>query len=392
MVVAPPTAPVPTPSSEPPSPRPTLETPTILAVVAGLGSITLQWNAVENALAYHVQVSSTLEALSSTEPVVVSSTKYSFSVEPGSRVYFRVRAVSGSSEAPVTSDWTEPARATHPLAVPMGLRTSRAGPDFIEWRWDTVHGATEYQVQTRIEDGPVGQALSTTQTTYRHSVSSGATAYARVRAVATSGDETVVSEWSEQVVGMSVASQWETEVVRDAITGEKVCIAAHRPVNADQSMSFPYRGTLASLAWITNGNIGVVGMWVTSLILSYDSQASFHTDARWDSEVVRIEMDEPYGYGKTNILVALDSLLNTVGAGDLLNFSHRHLERGKDDVLLFVDGITVVDRIRRHDQLKIRLPWYAQPSDPIFSYDLSGADTAIDTAIAECRQSSATGQ
>ena len=96
--------------------------------VSGTGPdyIEWSWSAVENALAYEVQVAATDAGLSSAEMTRVAGTTHRVTADPLQTMYIRVRAAAGTTSSPVVSDWSD-AVAGQSLAAP-GVFTVRMTP------------------------------------------------------------------------------------------------------------------------------------------------------------------------------------------------------------------------------------------------------------------------
>lgn len=110
----------------------TMAAPLMLAApmpeVSGTGPdhIEWSWDAVENALAYEVQVAATEAGLSSAEMTRVARTTHRVTADPLQTMYIRVRAAAGTTSSPVVSDWSD-AVAGQSLAAP-GVFTVRMNP------------------------------------------------------------------------------------------------------------------------------------------------------------------------------------------------------------------------------------------------------------------------
>ena len=123
---------------------------------------------------------------------------------------------------PAPSPSPSPPTSTETPAVPTGLRISDSGPDFIEWSWTPVPGASGYDVQFSVDEAFTDAdeiiARAVEETSYRRQpLSAGSRASLRVRsAVGTSADR-VTSAWSTHVTGMSA------EVPPPPAPAEEVC-------------------------------------------------------------------------------------------------------------------------------------------------------------------------
>ena len=97
----------------------------------GTDFIEWSWEAVPEALAYEVQVSDS-EDFSSAEAVRVTETSHRAAVEPSTTAHLRVRAVAGTSAAPIVSDWSaaaEGSSAAAEIAFTVSLRPPAAKDD-----------------------------------------------------------------------------------------------------------------------------------------------------------------------------------------------------------------------------------------------------------------------
>ena len=89
------------------------------------------WEAVPEALAYEAQVGAS-EDFASSETVRVAGTSHRAAVEPSTTAYLRVRAVAGTSAAPIVSDWSAAAEgmsAAVETAFTVSLRPPAAAGD-----------------------------------------------------------------------------------------------------------------------------------------------------------------------------------------------------------------------------------------------------------------------
>ena len=211
-----PTAPSPPPSPTPPAPPPPGVTapgiPQNLRVSAlGGDFIEWSWDAVEGVDGYRVQFSED-EAFTEADDVILrTAQQLSYRREglaSGDSAHVRVQSVVASSEEAVRSDWSERVKGTavQPPGVPMNLRISASGRDFIEWTWDAVTGADGYRVQfsedetfTRADDVVLRTAA---QLSYRREgLDPETTAYLRIQSVVRVAELEVASEWSGHVFG-----------------------------------------------------------------------------------------------------------------------------------------------------------------------------------------------
>ena len=101
-----------------------------------------------------------------------------------------------------------------PPAVPVGLRISASGMDFIEWSWNAVEGVSGYDVQYSANEAFTEEdetiARTAEEISYRREgLEAGASAFLRVRAAAGTGEERVTSDWSTHVTGMTAEPEPE---------------------------------------------------------------------------------------------------------------------------------------------------------------------------------------
>ena len=112
-----------------------------------------------------------------------------------------------SPTTPTPTPTPTPAPPTpEPPAVPTGLQVASTGPDYIEWSWTAVEGATGYDIQMSLTEGDFSNSQLTQvdaeTTSRRFTVAAETTAYARVRAKNADGE----SDWSTAVSGTSMAA------------------------------------------------------------------------------------------------------------------------------------------------------------------------------------------
>ena len=110
---------------------------------------------------------------------------------------------SSTTPAPAPAPPTAPA-PDPTLDAPGGLRVSATGSDFIEFSWNAVEGASNYEIQLSLTAGDFGSVTTATVsgTMHRFAVDASTTAHARVRAMASG----VRSDWSATVSGTTMAA------------------------------------------------------------------------------------------------------------------------------------------------------------------------------------------
>ena len=112
---------------------------------------------------------------------------------------------------PAPAPEPEPEPTPEPPAVPVGLRISASGVDFIEWSWSAVEGVSGYDVQYSANEAFTDEdeeiARTAEQISYRRENLEAETShYLRVRSAAGTGDGRVTSGWSTHVTGMTPAA------------------------------------------------------------------------------------------------------------------------------------------------------------------------------------------
>ena len=113
--------------------------------------------------------------------------------------------------APAPEPEPEPEPTPEPPAVPVGLRISASGVDFIEWSWSAVEGVSGYDVQYSANEAFTDEdeeiARTAEQISYRReNLEAETNHYLRVRSAAGTGDGRVTSGWSTHVTGMTPAA------------------------------------------------------------------------------------------------------------------------------------------------------------------------------------------
>ena len=110
---------------------------------------------------------------------------------------------STTTPAPAPAPPAAPA-APDPVAVPAGLAVTATGPDFLEFGWEAVEGATGYEIQLSPAADDFSSVVTATVTTtmHRFEIAAETAGHARVRAL--EGDRQ--SDWSGTVSGTSAAA------------------------------------------------------------------------------------------------------------------------------------------------------------------------------------------
>ena len=112
--------------------------------------------------------------------------------------------------APPPAPEPEPEPEPEAPAVPVGLRISDSGTDFVEWSWTPVADVSGYDVQFSPNEAFTGEdeiiARTAEEISYRRDGLAEATsAFLRVRSAAGTGEERITSDWSTHVTGMTEA-------------------------------------------------------------------------------------------------------------------------------------------------------------------------------------------
>ena len=101
-----------------------LGVPTVRVKATGVDFVEWEWDAVENAQGYQLQVADSEDGFEMAELETVTATSHRVTVEPETTMYIRVRA----EVAPATGDWSAAVMATSDLA-PSPLLVSMSTPD-----------------------------------------------------------------------------------------------------------------------------------------------------------------------------------------------------------------------------------------------------------------------
>ena len=110
---------------------------------------------------------------------------------------------STTTPAPAPAPPPAPA-APDPVGVPTGLAVTETGPDFLQFSWEAVEGATGYEIQLSLKEGDFSEVVTAMVTTTMHrftDLAAETTGHARVRA----HEADRQSEWSGTVSGTSAA-------------------------------------------------------------------------------------------------------------------------------------------------------------------------------------------
>ena len=116
--------------------------------------------------------------------------------------------------APPPAPEPEPEPEPEAPAVPVGLRISASGLDFIEWSWMSVADVSGYDVQFSANEAFTGEdeviARTAEEISYRRDgLEAGTDAYLRVRSAGGTGEDRITSDWSTHVTGMTLEPEPE---------------------------------------------------------------------------------------------------------------------------------------------------------------------------------------
>ena len=116
--------------------------------------------------------------------------------------------------APPPAPEPEPEPEPEAPAVPVGLRISASGLDFIEWSWTPVADVSGYDVQFSANEAFTGEdeviARTAEEISYRRDGLEAATdAYLRVRSASGMDEDRITSDWSTHVTGMTLEPEPE---------------------------------------------------------------------------------------------------------------------------------------------------------------------------------------
>lgn len=199
-VIPPAPAPAPVPAPEP-VPVSVLADPTGIRVSeVGPDFVEWTWDPVDGAVGYDADVYSSGAPPDKWIRIHTEAPSYQWEDLPSGWAFsIRVRAVrEEAGVVPVRGEW-----ATGPQAVtaghePTGIHVSVVGPDFVEWTWDPVDGATGYDADVFLSGTSVNERtrVHTEAPSYRwEDLPSGEAARIFVRAVREEAGVRVSSAW-----------------------------------------------------------------------------------------------------------------------------------------------------------------------------------------------------
>ena len=119
-------------SAAAPIPPVTLSAPVPEVSGSGPDFIEWSWEPVADAVSYEVRVAATEEELDAASPEFVAETRHRVTAEPEMEMVLRVRAVAGTTESPIVSDWSDAVAGVSDLAprpFVVGMSPPEAGAD-----------------------------------------------------------------------------------------------------------------------------------------------------------------------------------------------------------------------------------------------------------------------
>jgi prepilin-type N-terminal cleavage/methylation domain-containing protein len=202
--------------------QPTLATPSVSAVANTFNTYTSSWASIQYATSYNVAYSSDGTNWSSSYPTTSTSNNWGPTGGPGTTMYFRTQAVSGS----YTSGWGVASATSPSLNTPVVSASSSSTTSFTE-SWGAVANATSYNVQCSSDNTTWGsgcQATGVTSTSFTFSgAASGYTYYVRAQSAASG----FTSGWSSSVaVTVPVATPTGVTLTINSSTQETVSWSA----------------------------------------------------------------------------------------------------------------------------------------------------------------------
>ena len=225
------TTPATPPAPPPPAPQPPNAPANLRVSAVGQDFVEWRWDAVPDAIGYLVQVSRD-QTFDDSDPihVTVEATFTATGLPPGTSVYVRVAAASGTAEDPLVGAWTAQVAgmtaAPPPPASPTGLVVSETTENSITWTWNPVAGATGYEVQFSLDAAfTEAEVIDVSgQTAYRREGLSAETrVYLRVRSYRETGDDRLRSGWTVALPAMTLVPAIPVTIpdtgLRRAVTG-----------------------------------------------------------------------------------------------------------------------------------------------------------------------------
>ena len=217
--------PTPTPTPEPtptPAPQPAPAAPTGLTATAGDGSVALAWNdpADSSITGYEYRTRWAGVAWGDWTAISAANSHTVTGLENGTEYRFKLRAVNAggaSKPGPQSAPWYVAATPqVPPPPAPTGL-TVTPGSGYLDIAWDTVSGATGYDVRAKTSGSSDWHdvAGNITATSYRYTTSQ-TIDYVAVRARNAGGP----GAWAE--LSRAPSEGWLTTVIQGGASGQSV--------------------------------------------------------------------------------------------------------------------------------------------------------------------------
>ncbi|MDH8679903.1 ZmpA/ZmpB/ZmpC family metallo-endopeptidase-related protein, partial [Fusibacter bizertensis] len=183
-----------------------LDVPILLEKRASNNQIEIQWDVVERAIQYEVEINGS-------QIIVVQNAGYTHTgLEPNQTYKYRVRALNDSK----ASDWSDTLSVTTKLLNGLESVTYKVQDNIIKLTWGTVVNATSYEV---LVDGELQNVGSNTYFNHTNLESISEHTY-QVRAKTTEGD----SDWSDvlkvtcEAEPLGIPTNLKTESVKEGIS------------------------------------------------------------------------------------------------------------------------------------------------------------------------------
>ncbi len=210
--VTPAPAPAPAPAPTPPPPPPKAPAvPENLTATAGEGFVEWSWTAVEGVRGYSIEISAndnTFEPPDSSS-LVSDATKFRHQTTKPMTVFARIRAVAGTTDNPLYSEYSKPVSGTStaPAEIPAPSNfKATSGKGFVEWSWEPVAGARGYYIQISADNksfDPPDSFSLVSKNSYRFQTSKPTTLFARVRTAAGTLTKPLYSSYTDPVSAKS---------------------------------------------------------------------------------------------------------------------------------------------------------------------------------------------
>ncbi len=198
------------PTPPPPAPK-APAVPENLTATAGEGFVEWSWTAVEGVRGYSIEISAndnTFEPPDSSS-LVSDATKFRHQTTKPMTVFARIRAVAGTTDNPLYSEYSKPVSGTStaPAEIPAPSNfKATSGKGFVEWSWEPVAGARGYYIQISADNksfDPPDSFSLVSKNSYRFQTSKPTTVFARVRTAAGTLTKPLYSSYTDPVSAKS---------------------------------------------------------------------------------------------------------------------------------------------------------------------------------------------